>query len=60
MGTLVINADVADAVTSAFRALYEARFPIRQMVPVDAYGGSDDASLAADNTVRVQLPGRRG
>jgi D-alanyl-D-alanine carboxypeptidase len=30
--------------------MYEARFPIRRMEPVDKYGGSDDASMAADNT----------
>jgi D-alanyl-D-alanine carboxypeptidase len=33
-----------------FRRLYAARFPIRRMVPVSAYRGSDDASMAADNT----------
>ena len=49
-GRLIVNADVATAVVRAFRKLYEARFPIRRMEPVDAYGGSDDASMAADNT----------
>jgi D-alanyl-D-alanine carboxypeptidase len=33
-----------------FRDLYAARFPIRRMVPVDAYGGSDFRSIEADNT----------
>ena len=33
-----------------FRTLYRARFPIRRMTPVAAYGGSDDRSMAADNT----------
>ena len=33
-----------------FRALYRARFPIRRMTPIAAYGGSDDRSMAADNT----------
>ena len=32
------------------RRLYAARFPIRRMVPVDAYGGSDFRSIEADNT----------
>ncbi|MBV9660675.1 MAG: M15 family metallopeptidase, partial [Acidimicrobiales bacterium] len=31
-------------------ALYRERFPINQMVPVDAFGGSDDAAAAADDT----------
>jgi hypothetical protein len=50
MGALVVHADVADAVTGVFRRLYDRRFPIRRMEPIDAYGGSDDASIAADNT----------
>jgi hypothetical protein len=33
-----------------FRRLYAARFPIRRMRQIDAYGGSDERSLAADNT----------
>ena len=49
-GRLIVNADIADKVVRAFGKLYDARFPIRRMVPVDAYGGSDDASMAADNT----------
>jgi hypothetical protein len=49
-GTLIVNADVADSVVRAFHKLYDARFPIRRMEPVDVYGGSDDASMAADNT----------
>ena len=37
-------------VIGVFQKLYDARFPIRRMVLVDAYGGSDDASVVADNT----------
>jgi D-alanyl-D-alanine carboxypeptidase-like protein len=33
-----------------FRSLFVARFRIRRMHLVDAYGGSDDRSMAADNT----------
>ena len=33
-----------------FRTLYSARFPIRRVEPVDAFKGSDDKSMAADNT----------
>ena len=50
MGMLIVNADVAEKTVRAFGKLYDARFPIRRMEPVDAYGGSDDASMAADNT----------
>ena len=35
---------------TAFRALYRARFPIRRMRPIQAYGGDDFASIEADNT----------
>ena len=49
-GTMIVNASVVDAVLAVFGRLYDARFPIRRMQPVDAYGGSDPASMAADNT----------
>jgi hypothetical protein len=49
-GTLVVSARVVPAVAEAFRQIYVARFPIRQMVPVAAYGGDDNKSMAADNT----------
>jgi D-alanyl-D-alanine carboxypeptidase len=49
-GALVVNRSVASEVQIAFHRLYTARFPIRRMEPVSAYGGSDDRSMAADNT----------
>lgn len=49
-GRLVVHRDVAREVVAAFRRLYAARFPIRRMVPVDAYGASDFRSIEADNT----------
>jgi hypothetical protein len=49
-GRLVVARRVAADVVAVFRRLYAARFPIRRMVPVSAYRGSDDASMAADNT----------
>ena len=49
-GTLVVNRAVVADATAVFRRLYAARFPIRRMRPVSAYGGSDDRSMAADNT----------
>jgi len=50
VGALVVNRRVARDVVSVFRRLYFARFPIRRMTPISAYRGSDDASMAADNT----------
>jgi D-alanyl-D-alanine carboxypeptidase len=49
-GEMVVHRDVARDVVTVFRALFDARFPIRRMQLVDAYGGSDDRSMAADNT----------
>jgi hypothetical protein len=49
-GQIVVNAAVTGAVTGVFRKLYAERFPIRRMQPVDVYRGSDERSMAADNT----------
>ena len=49
-GRLIVHRDVAVDVASALRRLYAARFPIRRMVPIDAYGASDFRSIEADNT----------
>lgn len=49
-GTLIVGAASVPAYVAAFRTLYRERFPIRLMVPVSAYGGSDNRSMAADNT----------
>jgi hypothetical protein len=49
-GALVVNARAVAPLTRVFARLYAKRFPIRRMRPIDAYGGSDERSLAADNT----------
>ena len=49
-GTLIVNVRAVAPLTRVFSRLYAARFPLRRMRPVDAYGGSDERSLAADNT----------
>jgi hypothetical protein len=49
-GRLIVHRDAARDLVGVFRRLYEARFPIRRMVPVDAYGASDFRSIEADNT----------
>jgi D-alanyl-D-alanine carboxypeptidase len=49
-GALVVNESVTGSVVAVFRRLYGERFPIRRMVPIDAYHGSDNRSMAADNT----------
>ena len=49
-GALIVNAQAVNPLTRVFSRLYAARFPIRRLRPIDAYGGSDERSLAADNT----------
>jgi hypothetical protein len=50
LGQIIVNSSVARDIVSVFRKLYVARYPIRRMVPVDVYGGSDFRSIDADNT----------
>jgi hypothetical protein len=49
-GALVVNESAVRDVVVVFKRLYGARFPVRRMRPIDAYGGDDERSLAADNT----------
>jgi D-alanyl-D-alanine carboxypeptidase len=49
-GRLIVHEDVARELVEVFRDLFAASFPIRRMVPVDVYGGSDFRSIEADNT----------
>ena len=49
-GEIVVNQSVVGDVTQIFRRLYRDRFPIRSLRPIDVFNGSDDRSMAADNT----------
>lgn len=49
-GTVVVARAEAPKILRVFRTLWDAKFPIRGLEPVSAYRGSDDASMAADNT----------
>jgi D-alanyl-D-alanine carboxypeptidase len=50
MGRIVVNTSVVDEVITVFRALYDDRFPMAEMVPEDAYHGNDNVAAAADDT----------
>jgi hypothetical protein len=50
VGAVVVARRQARAILGVFRTLWNARFPIRRLQPVSRYRGSDDASMAADNT----------
>ncbi|HSB37705.1 MAG TPA: M15 family metallopeptidase [Gaiellaceae bacterium] len=49
-GAVVVSTRAVAPLTRVFARLYAKRFPIRRMRPIDAYGGNDERSLAADNT----------
>jgi len=50
MGRMVVNVSVVGDVVKVFRTLYYERFPIREMVPEDAYHGNDNVAASADDT----------
>jgi D-alanyl-D-alanine carboxypeptidase len=49
-GRIVVAAHLATKTATIFRTLYAQRFQIQRMEPVDAFGGSDGRSMAANNT----------
>lgn len=49
-GRLMVHKDIAKDVVKVFKTMFKDRFPIRQMRLIEEYGGSDDASMAADNS----------
>ncbi len=50
MGEIVVHADAVQVTVALFRGMWEERFPLQRMQLIDDYGGSDDASIAANNT----------
>jgi hypothetical protein len=50
LGDLIVNTAVVAKVEEIFSSIYAAHVPIRSMRPLADFGGSDDASMAADNT----------
>ena len=49
-GELIVAAPFADAIVRVFARLYRHRFPIASMKLMHTFAGSDDASMAVDNT----------
>jgi hypothetical protein len=60
VGELVVHRDVVRAAARGFRGLYRAGFPIRSMQRVDAFDGSDEDSMAADNTSAFNCRAKTG
>lgn len=49
-GDLIIRSTEASSVAGAMKALYDGRFQIQRIHPVQRYGSDDDESMAANNT----------
>lgn len=49
-GVLIVNVAAVPAVRAAFADIARARFPIRRIEPISNYAGSDNKSMAHDNT----------
>lgn len=49
-GELVVHADAVQVTAALLEGMWNERFPIERMRLVDDFGGSDDASIAANNT----------
>ena len=49
-GELIVAASVAKTVQAAFKAAFDAGYPIKSMRPVRYFGGDDDKSMDENNT----------
>jgi D-alanyl-D-alanine carboxypeptidase len=60
IGRLVVNQDAARAIAEVMHTLFTSRYPIRRMIPVQAFGGNDGRSMAVDNTSAFNCRDVRG
>jgi hypothetical protein len=49
-GVLILHKSVAARTRPVFATMFKRKFPLRSVRPVSEFGGSDDISMAADNT----------
>ena len=49
-GKLIVRDKHAGGIVDVFRRIYDKRFRIRRIEPIDRYGGDDHRSMDADNT----------
>jgi poly-gamma-glutamate synthesis protein (capsule biosynthesis protein) len=49
-GKLVLAESAVETVDQVFRVAFESKFPFARVEPASTYGGSDEASMAANNT----------
>lgn len=49
-GSLIVHKDIADEVHAIFQELYDMKFLIERIEPMEKYSGNDDRSMSANNT----------
>ncbi len=49
-GELIVHKNLAQEITAIFLELFEAHFPINQMVLIDEYDANDELSMEANNS----------
>jgi hypothetical protein len=49
-GVIVVHEDIADEVARIFGRLYDARYAIERIEPIELYAGDDDLSVQYNNT----------
>lgn len=50
VGELIVNTEIAQDIVDIFAELYNASYPIEEMVLIDEYDADDNTSMAANNT----------
>ncbi len=59
-GLLVVHEDAVTDLAGVFARLFESRFPIARMQPVERYGGDDWQSIEANNSSAFNCRRRTG
>jgi hypothetical protein len=50
MGELIVHHELTEEVVDIFRDIYECKFPIEKMIPINLYDCNDDKSMEDNNT----------
>lgn len=50
IGSLIVHKDVSEDILNIFKELYEKKFPIEKIQPIDLYGANDEESMKNNNT----------
>lgn len=50
MGILIVNKELASEVVDIFKTLFQHKFAIQRIKPIENFKGNDNASMEANNT----------